>query len=184
MFVSPIMDWRQPTTQLIMQNQSQDRDLNRDPITGEPGSHPVGTGLGAAGGAATGAAVGSVAGPVGTLVGGVIGAVAGGLAGKGVAEAIDPTAEDAYWQSNHRAESYYDSSASYDDYAPAYRTGYNGYSENRGRSFDEVEPDLRNTWENAKGTSNLTWEKAKHASRAAWDRVERAIPGDSDRDGK
>ena len=32
------------------------KDLNADPITGEPGSHPVGTGLGAAGGAAAGGA--------------------------------------------------------------------------------------------------------------------------------
>ena len=167
-----------------MQNQNQDRDLNRDPLTGEPGSHPVGTGIGAAGGAATGAAIGSVAGPVGTIIGGAIGAVAGGLAGKGVAEAVDPTAEDAYWQSNYNRESYYDSASTYDDYGPAYRTGYTGYTEHRGRSFDEAEPTLRNSWENVKGTSRLTWEKAKDASRAAWDRAERAIPGDSDRDGK
>ena len=66
--------------------------LNRDPITGEPGAHPVGTGVGAAaGGVAAGAAVGSVAGPIGTAVGAAVGAVAGGLAGKGVAEKIDPT---------------------------------------------------------------------------------------------
>ena len=65
---------------------------NRDPITGTPGAHPVGTGVGAAaGGVAAGAAVGSVAGPVGTVVGAAVGAVAGGLAGKGVAEKIDPT---------------------------------------------------------------------------------------------
>ena len=167
-----------------MQNQTQNPDLNRDPITGEPGSHPVGTGLGAAGGAAAGAAIGSVAGPVGTLVGGAIGAVAGGLAGKGAAEAVDPTAEDAYWRDSYRNEDYYDSDASYDDYGPAYRTGYTGYGEKAGRSFDEAEPALRDTWERTKGNSRLTWEKAKDASRAAWDRVERAIPGDSDRDGK
>ena len=36
--------------------------LNRDPLTGTPGSHPVGTGIGAvAGDAAVGAAVGTVA---------------------------------------------------------------------------------------------------------------------------
>ncbi len=65
---------------------------NRDPITGEPGAHPVGTALGATAGAvAAGAAVGSVAGPVGTVVGAAVGAVAGGLAGKGVAEQVDPT---------------------------------------------------------------------------------------------
>lgn len=65
---------------------------NLDPITGEPGAHPVGTGVGAvAGGMAAGAAVGTVAGPVGTAVGAAAGAVVGGLAGKGVAEKIDPT---------------------------------------------------------------------------------------------
>ena len=63
------------------------KELNADPITGEPGSHPVGTGLGAAGGAAAGAAVGSVGGPLGTLVGGAVGAVVGGLAGSAVGEA-------------------------------------------------------------------------------------------------
>lgn len=65
---------------------------NRDPISGAPGAHPVGTGLGAAaGGVAAGAAVGAIAGPVGMAVGAGVGAVAGGLAGKGVAEAVDPT---------------------------------------------------------------------------------------------
>ena len=63
-----------------------------DPITGEPGAHPVGTGVGAAaGGIAAGAEAGSVAGPVGTVFGAAVGAVAGRLVGKGVAEKIDPT---------------------------------------------------------------------------------------------
>ena len=71
-----------------------DGTANRDPITGTPGAHPVGTGVGAlAGGAAAGAAVGTVAGPVGTAIGAAVGAVAGGLAGKGVAEEIDPTVD-------------------------------------------------------------------------------------------
>ncbi len=69
---------------------------NRDPISGELGAHPVGTGVGAAaGGVAAGAAVGSVAGPVGTAVGAAVGAIAGGLAGKGVAEAVEPTTSTA-----------------------------------------------------------------------------------------
>lgn len=173
----------------IMQSSStsttdQNRDLNRDPLTGEPGSHPVGTGLGAAGGAATGAAIGSVGGPIGTAVGGVIGAIAGGLAGKGVAEAVDPTAEDAYWRENYNNESYIDRDSSYDDYEPAYRAGYTNYASREGRSYDEVEDNIGRTWDQVKGNSRLGWEKAKHATRAAWDRVERAIPGDSDRDGK
>src|SRR5437868_6392595 len=91
------------------------KDSNRDPITGAPGAHPVGTGLGAAaGGAATGAAIGSVAGPAGTAAGIVAGAVVGGLAGKGIAEKIDPTAEEAYWRENYRTRDYGDEGAEWE----------------------------------------------------------------------
>ena len=101
------------------------REANRDPITGAPGAHPVGTGIGAAlGGAAAGAATGTVAGPVGTVIGAAVGAIIGGLAGKGVAESIDPTAEDAYWQENYRGRPYVDNPLAYDDYRPAYGYGY------------------------------------------------------------
>ena len=81
------------------------KDANRDPISGAPGSHPVGTGIGAgAGGIAAGAAAGTLAaGPVGTVVGAAIGAVAGGLAGKAVAERIDPTVVDTHWEAATRA---------------------------------------------------------------------------------
>src|SRR6476659_6480840 len=90
---------------------------NRDPITGAPGAHPVGTGLGAAaGGIAAGAAAGSVAGPVGTAVGAVVGAVVGGLAGKGIAEQIDPTIEEADWRENYKARPYVGDKESFDDY--------------------------------------------------------------------
>src|SRR5688572_16142025 len=89
-------------------NKNKDRDLNPDPITGAPGSHPVGTGLGAAGAGAAGAAIGAAAGPVGALAGAAIGAVAGGLAGKGIAEAIDPTVETAFWRDTHSTRPYYD----------------------------------------------------------------------------
>src|SRR5690348_15169584 len=94
-------------------------DANRDPLTGEPGAHPVGVGIGAAGAGAAGAAIGSMAGPVGTAVGAVIGAVAGGYAGKGVAESIDPTAEDAYWRENYQSRPYVESGSTYDEYRPA-----------------------------------------------------------------
>ena len=38
-----------------------------------------------------------VAGPVGVAVGAIVGAVGGGLAGKAVAEDVDPTIEEDYW---------------------------------------------------------------------------------------
>jgi hypothetical protein len=158
---------------------------NRDPITGAPGAHPVGTGVGAAGGAAAGAAIGSVAGPAGTLVGGAIGAVAGGLVGKGVAEGIDPTVEDAYWRDNHSTRPYYEKDYNYDnDYAPAYRYGWESRSRYQGRKFDEVDNDLSRDWETNKGSSRLDWDRAKLATRDAWHRVEERIPGDADNDGR
>lgn len=162
-------------------------DANRDPITGTPGAHPVGTGVGATGGGAAGAAIGAaVGGPIGAAVGLAAGAIAGGLAGKGAAEAVNPTVEDAYWRDNYRSEPYVERSYTYDDYGPAYRTGYEGYAQNcqSGKCYDDVEPQLRERWESTKGKSRLDWERAKVASRSAWDRVERAIPGDSDHDGK
>lgn len=165
-----------------------DPNANRDPLTGAPGAHPVGTGVGALGGVAAGAAAGSVAGPVGTVVGAAVGAVAGGLAGKAVAESVDPTREDAYWRDNYSSRPYVDRDATYDDYGPAYGYGVNAYSRYPGRRFDDVESDLERGWGDVRGSSRLTWERAKNATRDAWNRVsdsvERAIPGDSDRDGK
>jgi hypothetical protein len=161
-----------------------DKDLNRDPITGTPGAHPVGTGVGAAAGGTAGAAVGSIAGPAGTLAGAVVGAVVGGLAGKGVGEAVNPTAEDAYWREQYVREPYYAQGHTYDDYAPAYRTGYEARTRYTGRAFDEVEPELEREYTAHRGPSSLAWDRARHAARAAWDRAERAMPGDFDRDGK
>lgn len=160
------------------------RDANRDPITGTPGAHPVGTGLGAAAGGGAGAAVGSVAGPVGTMVGAAAGAIAGGLGGKAVGERMNPTVEDAYWRDNYRNEAYHNPQYGYDDYAPAYRTGYEGRARHADRDFEEVESDLRSEYERGRGSSRLGWDEARDATRAAWHRVERALPGDADGDGR
>lgn len=162
---------------------------NRDPISGAPGSHPVGTGIGAAaGGMAAGAAAGSVAGPVGTVAGAAIGAIAGGLAGKGIAEMIDPTVEEAYWRENYTSRPYYNKGYTFDDYGPAYRYGMDNYPRYPGRSFDDVEADLSRDWQRGKGKSRLAWDDAKFAVRDSWQRVsdtlERAAPGDADRDGR
>jgi len=162
------------------------KDANRDPITGAPGSHPVGTGVGAAaggaagaaGGIAAGAAIGTAgAGPIGGAIGAAVGAVAGGLAGKGVAEQVNPTAEDAYWREHYSSEPYYDPGFTYDDYQGAYRTGYEGYARlgSSGRRYEDIEPELRSEYERKHGTSRLTWEKARSAVRAAWHRFDRDL---------
>ena len=172
-----------------MNRNDERKDANRDPISGAPGAHPVGTGLGAAaGGMAAGAAAGSVVGPAGTVVGAVIGAVAGGLAGKAIAENIDPTVETAYWRENYVSRPYYAKEYTFDDYGPAYQYGYEAYSKYPGKKFDDIESELSRDWQRTKGKSRLAWEHAKDATRDSFQRVsdtiERATPGDSDRDGK
>lgn len=170
-----------------MSDQARD-DLNVDPITGEPGSHPVGTGLGATGGAAAGAAIGAVAGPIGAMVGGVIGAIAGAAAGHAAGEAINPTEEEAYWRENYTNTSYYKSQTSqhpdldYDrDYSTAYRVGYENRAHyNQTHRFEDAEHDLSRKWDETKGESRLQWDQAKHASRDAWDRASSRSTGGAD----
>jgi hypothetical protein len=170
------------------------RDLTSDKTTSDSTDRPVakaGAGAvaggvvgGVAGGAAAGAAAGGMTGPVGAAVGAAVGAVVGAIAGR----KADPAVEDAYWKDNYLSRPYVSEGLTYDDYAPAYRYGADAYNKYPDRSFDEVEPELRRDWGNARGKSSLDWEHAKHATRDAWHRlsnaVERAVPGDSDRDGR
>jgi uncharacterized protein (TIGR02271 family) len=165
-------------------------DTNPDPITGEPGSHPLGVGLGtavggAAGGAAVGAAssaaagaaLGAVAGPVGAAVGVVAGGILGAVAGKRVAEAIDPTEEDAFWREHYALRPYAQKRVGYDTYRPAYQYGWESRRRYEGRRFEEAEGELRRGWEKTK--SKLAWERARPAVRDAWDRVDQRAAGDS-----
>ena len=158
---------------------------HRDPLTGETGAHPMGTGVGAAlGGAAAGAAAGTVVGPVGIILGAAVGAIVGGLAGKGVAESIDPTLEDDYWRENYSRRPYVSTGASFDDYGPAYQYGVKAYQRDPDRSFEEAQTDLFRGWGAARGTSSLEWDQAKGATRDAWTRLSDAVPGDPNRDGR
>jgi hypothetical protein len=86
--------------------------------------------------------------------------------------AINPTREDAYWQREFTRQPYYRPDLSFDDYSPAYRVGYTGPLRREG-SFDAVESDLRQDWQQVKGRSRLTWPEAREATRAAWERVAR-----------
>lgn len=147
---------------------------NRDPLSGEPGAHPVGTGTGSAAGAAAGAAVGGViAGPVGAVLGGAIGAVAGGQVGHSAAEELNPTVEGAYWRENFAKRPYYRTGRTYGDYEAAYQHGWESAADplNRGRKFDEVEPSLQDRWKQRSGTSGMDWSEAREASRDAWTRA-------------
>ena len=151
---------------------------NRDPITGEPGSHPIGTGIGAAvgataglaGAAATGAALGTVIGPVGTVIGAAIGGLIGGLAGSAAGEDVNPTDEHAYWNENYKDRPYAEQGTSYDTYKSAYNHGIEAYKAHNGRDYSEIEPDLKSQW-TGQNNQPLSWDKAGPATRDAYDRL-------------
>jgi hypothetical protein len=151
---------------------SQPPSDNPDPLTGEPGSHPVATGVGAATGGVAGAAIGTlIAGPLGGLVGAAAGAMAGGAGGKAAGEAFDPTAEDAYWRDSHSKQPYATPDDRYEDYQPAYRIGYEGAFTDLTElgTFEEAEPELRNRYE--AGRNVLPWMKVRVATQSAWTRA-------------
>jgi hypothetical protein len=169
------------------------RETDPDPISGEPGAyrggppsagnpesdpehsaaHPVATGVGAVSTAAAGAAVGAIAGPIGAVVGGVLGAVAGGIGGNAVGQSIDATAEDEYWRAQHAQQSYAKPDDTYDDFRPAYRVGYEGYSSlaSSERTFEACEEMLRRNYETASPAPRLAWERTRPAAQAAWHRL-------------
>ncbi len=157
---------------------------NADPITGEPGSHPVSTGIGATGAGLAGTVIGTaVGGPVGGVIGAIVGGVGGGYAGKAVGEGVNPTEEEAYWRENHSTQPM--GSEPFENYAPAYRSGYEGYNRHRDseRAFDAAEEEIRADYE--KHGNTVPWEKARGASLSAWERAaaRHASPGTRDETG-
>ena len=146
-------------------------DANEDPLTGAHGAHPVGVAVGATGGAAAGAAVGAVGGPVGVAIGAAVGGIAGGLAGKGAAEAINPTIEDEYWRGTYVERPYVETGRNYEYYRPAYRFGWESYSQYANREFDELDETLAREWDTRRGDSQQTWQEAREAARDAWKRA-------------
>jgi len=154
---------------------------NPDPITDQPGSHPIETGVGAAvGGAATGAALGlAVSGPLapaGVVVGAIAGAVAGGLAGKGIGELIDPTTEDNWLREYFASDATRKTVRTGDTeetYRPAYRYGLTAGRTHAGRTFEQAEPELRAGWEKEHAVPGMTWDYARGAVRDAFDRTTR-----------
>ena len=157
-------------------------EANRDPLTGAPGSHPIGSGLGAAvGGAAAGAALGTVAGPMGTVAGAVVGGVLGGLGGKALAERIDPTleAEDDYWRDHYLFETYVEPGRDYADYRLAYRLGYETRIHYPHLSLTQALEALESEYERRTSGGSLPWAKVRYATRAAWHRADRMVSGEA-----
>jgi hypothetical protein len=146
-------------------------DKNEDPLSGEPGAHPLGTGIGAtAGGAVTGMAIGSAGGPVGAAVGIVAGAVAGGLLGKAAAEELDPTtcetADEGLLAEHNRSLS-----SSYVNPTAAEEAQYQQFVARHYdplMSFDDREVVMRSDWEGDGYGSRISWGAAREKLLRIW----------------
>ena len=79
--------------------------------------------------------------------------------------------EESYWKEQYRNEPYFDTDYSFDDYAPAYRIGWENHLP--GISFENTEGLMAVDWERARGTSRLDWEQARAAARAGYHRIGR-----------
>ncbi len=71
----------------------------------------------------------------------------------------------------HFAATYPANAANYDDYAPAYRYGYEAASDPRyaGRDYSQVESDLRSDY--GRRYPNSAWDRMKDSIRYGWDKM-------------
>ena len=126
----------------------------------------IGEGVGGVAGAAAGAAVGSLAGPVGTVIGAIAGGAGGWWSGKAAADAASniDTTDDTYYRQRFTETGGRD----YDTARPAYHVGHvAGFNPDyEGRSFEEIEPDLRRGWSSA-GTGD--WNDVRGYARDAFE---------------
>jgi hypothetical protein len=99
-----------------------------------------------------------------------IGVLVGGQSGKKSVE-TDHAEEEAFWRANHPKQNFAQG-RDYQEFHPAYRTGYEGYSEfgSTGQSFEETETKLRERYETEDGSPKLPWTVVRPATHAAWHR--------------
>jgi len=146
---------------------------------GTSGSSGMGTGgssgLGTSGssGLGTSGSSGMGSSTSGSTLGGSPSALTGG-APRTRAQSDWNSVQDDFRREHDRT--YAGQNTTFDDYAPAYRHGYESAQSDtyRGRNWDDVEPNLRSDWE--RSNPGGTWERMKDAVRRGWDR----LTGDTD----
>ena len=95
---------------------------------------------------------------------------------RSIAEMVNPAVEETFWRENFLREPYYERGYTFEDYYPAYRTGWEGRLRYVGRTYEQCERDLQRDYARNRGASQLEWAKNRHAVRAAWERFEHTDP--------
>ena len=123
-------------------------------------------------GIVAGAAIGSPAGPIGTIIGGIAGAVGGWWAGHAVSEAAHKFTQedDSLYRERFENRPGRLADRSYDDVRPAYQLGHLASlnPEYSGRSFDEIEPELRHGWGNNLRARHGDWSAVRPYAEEAY----------------
>ena len=82
---------------------------------------------------------------------------------------MDAKNEEKYWREHHEKQTSVKPDHTYEHYAPAYKTGYEGFHKYPDKKFEEIEADL--AVEYKKHEAALPWDDGRNAARFAWDRL-------------
>ena len=94
-----------------------------------------------------------------------------GTGGLAAGEDLDPVAEGDYWRENFRRRPYYEAGKPYEHYEPGYQLGWESAGEFEGLSFDQVEPELEETWDSTRSEQTPRWGEIREATRDAFHRA-------------
>ncbi len=123
-------------------------------------------------GGVSGLALGAAAGPVGAILAAIAGAVGGWWAGREVAHALTDK-DDRFYRDQYERTPDRLADLDYEQVRPAYLTGHlaGRNPEYRGRTFEEIEGDLRGGWHDCVGEQCAEWPALRSYARAAFERA-------------
>jgi hypothetical protein len=139
------------------------------------------------GGAAAGAGAGViVGGPIGAAIGAIAGAVGGWWVGHASVVAGDWTDHDeAYYRERHQ-ELGGPADRTFETSRPAYQLGHvaSRNPDYKGRTFDEIEPELRRGWTDELRDRHGTWDSAREHARVGYERPRGSTTSERSESGK
>ena len=91
---------------------------------------------------------------------------------------FNPELEDRYWRANFASRPYVQADRGYDFYRPAYQHGWESRLRYEGKTWNQVESDVRHDWErhhHAAQTDESAGQKAKNVTVGIWDEIKDAV---------
>ena len=84
---------------------------------------------------------------------------------------LDWKTEEEYWRKTYTTRPYIGPNRDFAYWNPGYRYGYDSAVKYQGKTWNDVEADLRRAWDRVEYRGQRTWEEIKEAVRDAWNRV-------------